>query len=275
MLEMFTQDFFINSLITIVIIGLVTGALGSFMIWQRLSYLGDSLSHFSLLGVALALIFKTTPSISIMFIAIAFAILLSLNFDRLYSVDTILNIVTNVVLSSSLILMSFLPSRNSSIISSLFGDILTLEQSDIVLIFLTSVVVVLILAFRWRYWLIISINQDLAIVEKVNVNLVRLEFLITLAIFIAVSAQLIGILLIAAFLLIPAASARLISKTPMQMVIIATVFSVISGVSGLILSASFDLLTGPAIILIAAAYLIIAYFMKLILNRLAYTKSQW
>jgi zinc transport system permease protein len=136
-------------------------------------------------------------------------------------------------------------------------------------------VVVLILAFRWRYWLIISINQDLAIVEKVNVNLVRLEFLITLAIFIAVSAQLIGILLIAAFLLIPAASARLISKTPMQMVIIATVFSVISGVSGLILSASFDLLTGPAIILIAAAYLIIAYFMKLILNRLAYTKSQW
>ncbi|MDG7052511.1 MAG: metal ABC transporter permease [Wolbachia endosymbiont of Alcedoecus sp.] len=268
MFEMFTQDFFINSLIAIVIIGLVTGALGSFMIWQRLSYLGDSLSHSSLLGVALALIFKTTPSISIMFIAIAFAILLSLNFDKLYSVDTILNIVTNVVLSSSLILMSFLPSRNSSIISSLFGDILTLEQSDIILIFLTSVVVTLILAFRWRYWLTISINQDLATVEKVNVNLVRLEFLITLAIFIAVSAQLIGILLIAAFLLIPAASARLISKTPMQMVIIATVFSVISGISGLILSASFDLLTGPAIILIAAAYLIIAYFMKLILNRL-------
>ena len=60
MLEMFTQDFFINSLIAIIIIGLVTGALGSFMIWQKLSYLGDSLSHSSLLGVALALIFKTS-----------------------------------------------------------------------------------------------------------------------------------------------------------------------------------------------------------------------
>ncbi|NSM56119.1 metal ABC transporter permease [Wolbachia endosymbiont of Atemnus politus] len=268
MFEIFTQGFFINSLIAIVIISLITGALGSFMIWQRLSYLGDSLSHSSLLGIALALIFKISPSISIMLIAIAFAILLSLNFNRLYSVDTVLNIVTNVVLSSSLILMSFLPSSNSSIISSLFGDILTLERSDIVLIFLISVVVTLILAFRWRYWLVISINQDLAIVEKVNVNLVRLEFLITLAIFIAVSAQLIGILLIAAFLLIPAASARLISKTPIQMIIVATVFSVISGVSGLILSAGFDLLTGPVIILIAAAYLIIAYFIRLILNRL-------
>lgn len=267
MLEIFTQSFFINSLIAVIMISLVTGALGSFMIWQRLSYLGDSLSHSSLLGIALALIFNISPSVSIMLIAIMFAILLSLNFNKLYSADTILNIVTNVVLSSSLILMSFLPSGNNSIISSLFGDILMIDQSNIVSIFLTSVIVTLILIFRWRYWLMISINQDLATVEKVNVNFVRLEFLIILAIFIAISAQLIGILLIAAFLLIPAASARLISKTPMQMIIVATVFSVISGVSGLILSASFDLLTGPAIILIAAVYLIIAYFIRLVLSR--------
>ncbi|AGJ99360.1 MULTISPECIES: metal ABC transporter permease [Wolbachia] len=267
MLEIFTQSFFINSLIAVIMISLVTGALGSFMIWQRLSYLGDSLSHSSLLGIALALIFNISPSVSIMLIAIMFAILLSLNFNKLYSADTILNIVTNVVLSSSLILMSFLPSGNNSIISSLFGDILMIDQSNIISIFLTSVIVTLILIFRWRYWLMISINQDLATVEKVNVNFVRLEFLIILAIFIAISAQLIGILLIAAFLLIPAASARLISKTPMQMIIVATVFSVISGVSGLILSASFDLLTGPAIILIAAVYLIIAYFIRLVLSR--------
>ena len=267
MLEIFTQSFFINSLIAVIMISLVTGALGSFMIWQRLSYLGDSLSHSSLLGIALALIFNISPSVSIMLIAIMFAILLSLNFNKLYSADTILNIVTNVVLSSSLILMSFLPSGNNSIISSLFGDILMIDQSNIISIFLTSVIVTLILIFRWRYWLMISINQDLATVEKVNVNFVRLEFLIILAIFIAISAQLIGILLIAAFLLIPAASARLISKTPMQMIIVATVFSMISGVSGLILSASFDLLTGPAIILIAAVYLIIAYFIRLVLSR--------
>ena len=266
MFEVFTQDFFINSLIAIIIISLVTGALGSFMIWQKLSYLGDSLSHSSLLGVALALIFKISPSISIMLIAITFAILLSLNFHKLYSVDTILNIVTNVVLSLSLILMSFLPSGNNSIISSLFGDILTLDQGNIILIFLTSLVVALILIFRWRYWLMISINQDLAVVEKININLVRLEFLVTLAIFIAISAQLIGILLIAAFLLIPAASARLISKTPVQMVMFATVFSVVSGISGLMLSAGFDLLTGPAIILTAALYLILTYFARLILN---------
>lgn len=262
MFEIFIQDFFINSFIVVVTISLVTGALGSFMIWQRLSYLGDSLSHSSLLGVALALIFKISPSISIMLIGIMFAILLSLNFNKLYSADTILNIITNVILSLSLILMSCIPSGNNSIISSLFGDILTLNHGDIMLIFLTSVVVALILVFRWNCWLMISINQDLAVVEKINVNLVRLEFLVTLAIFIAISAQLIGILLISAFLLIPAAAARLLSKTPIQMVIIATIFSVVSGISGLVLSASFDLLTGPAIILVAAVYLVCAYFIR-------------
>ncbi|HCE59371.1 MAG TPA: iron ABC transporter, partial [Wolbachia sp.] len=153
MFEIFTQDFFINSLIAVITISLVTGALGSFMIWQRLSYLGDSLSHSSLLGIALALMFKVSLPISIMLIAIMFAILLSLNFNKLYSADTILNIVTNVVLSLSLILMSFLPSSNNSIVDSLFGDILTLNCSDIMLVLLTSIVVTLIVVFRWNHWL--------------------------------------------------------------------------------------------------------------------------
>ncbi|MDN5247624.1 MAG: metal ABC transporter permease [Wolbachia endosymbiont of Tyrophagus putrescentiae] len=264
---MFTQDFFINSLIALITISSVTGALGSFMIWQRLSYLGDSLSHSSLLGVALALIFKISPSITIMLIAIMFAILLSLNFNKLYSADTILNIITNVVLSLSLILMSFLPSGNNTLLSSLFGDILTLDYSDIILVLITSSIVVIVLICRWHCWLIVSVNHDLAVIEKINVNLVRLEFLIILAIFIAIAAQLIGILLISAFLLIPAASARLVSQNPTQMVVVATIFSVISGISGLMLSAQFDLLTGPAIILVAALYLVCAYLIRLYIQK--------
>ncbi|UWI83301.1 metal ABC transporter permease [Wolbachia endosymbiont of Howardula sp.] len=266
MLEILTQDFFIISMIAIILISAVTGALGSFMIWQRLSYLGDSLSHSSLLGTAIALIFNISASLSIILIAITFAILLSINFYKLYSIDTILNITTNVILSLSLVLMACLPSGGHSIMNSLFGDILTLNTNDIMLIFIVSIVVALVLTLRWRHWLIISMNPELAVVEKINTNFVRLEFLVTLAIFIAISAQLIGVLLIAAFLLIPAASARLIAKTPIQMIIIATIFSIISGVSGLILSASFDLFTGPAIILASASYLIIAYFIRLILK---------
>ncbi len=227
MIEVLTQRFFINSLIAIVMVSLITGALGSFMLWQRLSYLGDSLSHSSLLGIALSLIFRISPSISIMLIAV----------------------------------------NNSSIITSLFGDILMLDYGDITLIFFTSIAVALMLILRWNHWLMISINQDLATVEKVNVNLIRLEFLITLAIFIAISAQLIGILLISGFLLIPSASARLVSQTPMQMVIIATLFSVVSGVSGLLLSVNFDISTGPAIILISAIYLLLTCFARNYIRR--------
>ncbi|WP_333023191.1 metal ABC transporter permease [Wolbachia endosymbiont of Pentidionis agamae] len=266
MLEILKQSFFINSLVSLIIIGLVSGTLGSFMIWQKMSYLGDSLSHSSLLGVALALIFKINLSIIIVLIAILFAVLLSLNFDKLYSADTVLNIVTNVILSLSLILISSFTSSSNSIMSSLFGDILTLDQKDLITIFFISLLVTFILIFRWRYWLMISINQELAEVEKINTKLVRLEFLITLAIFIAISAQLIGILLISAFLLIPSASARLLAKTPTEMIVLATFFSIVSGISGLLISAITDFLPGPTIILTSTLYLVLSYLIRSLLS---------
>lgn len=262
--ELLTQSFFLNSLISLLIISLATGALGSFMVWQRLSYLGDSLSHSSLLGIALALIFNVNTSVTIIIIAIAFAILLSINFDKLYSRDAALNIITNVVLSTSLILMSFLSSTNSNIIHSLFGDILMLSSMDIVTILAISILVIVALILRWRRWFIITVDQDLAKAEGINVSLVRLEFLIILSIFIAVAAQLIGILLITAFLLIPAAAARLIAKTPTQMIIIATIISAIAAVSGLLFSVQFDILTGPTIILTSFLYFVLLYLFKII-----------
>ncbi len=262
--ELLTQEFFINSLISLLIISLATGALGSFMVWQKLSYLGDSLSHSSLLGIALALILNINTSITIIIIAITFAILLSINFDKLYSRDAILNIITNVVLAVSLILMSFLSSTNNNIIHSLFGDILMLNNTNIITISIISGLIIIALIFRWRKWLIITIDQDLATAEGININLVRLEFLVILAIFIAVAAQLIGILLITAFLLIPAAAARLVTKTPMQMIFVATIISIVAAVSGLMFSVQFDILTSPAIILTSFFYFVLFYLFKVV-----------
>ncbi|WP_339046692.1 metal ABC transporter permease [Candidatus Mesenet endosymbiont of Agriotes lineatus] len=264
MFELLTQSFFLNSLISLLIISLATGALGSFMVWQRLSYLGDSLSHSSLLGIALALIFNVNTSVTITTIAIAFAILLAINFDKLYSRDATLNIITNVVLSISLILMSFLSSTSSNIIHSLFGDILMLSSMDIITILTISILVIVALILRWHKWLIITVSQDLARAEGINVSWVRLEFLIILSIFIAVAAQLIGILLITAFLLIPAAAARLVTKTPIQMIIIATIISTVAAVSGLLFSVQFDIPTGPTIILTSFLYFILLYLFKII-----------
>ena len=266
MFEIVNEYFFINGMIAILIVSLVTGSLGSFMIWKNLSYVGDSISHSSILGVALAIMLNVSISSGILCISIIFALLLSYSMNKIYSIDTVLNIVTNVVVSLGMILLSFFPSANSNIIHSLFGDVLMLTSKDLIIMGLVALVVIILIIYRWKYWLIISISNDLSASEGVNIGLVKLEFLVVLSIFIAFAAQLVGILLITAFLVIPAAAARLISKTPLHMIVISTIISILSGIIGLLLSERFDIFPGPLIIIVSFMFLLCMYCINKLIN---------
>ncbi|QXK91879.1 metal ABC transporter permease [Neoehrlichia mikurensis] len=262
MLETISERFFINALVAMFIISIVTGPLGSCMIWHRFSYLGDSIAHSSFLGIALATIFQINMLVSILVIAVVLAILISLNFEKIYSTDTMLNIITNVIMSIGIVLLSFVSFVNSDIIHSLFGDILMVSNNDLIKMLITAIVVIFVVIYRWKNWLFVSVSQDLSMSSGINVNAVRLEFLIILSVFIAFYTQLVGILLITAFLVIPAAGARLITSTPMQMMVAATVISVISGTGGLLLSVIFDIFPGPLIIILSFLLLLIMYFIR-------------
>ncbi|KJV68962.1 metal ABC transporter permease [Candidatus Neoehrlichia procyonis] len=262
MLEAISERFFVNAFIAIIIISMVTGPLGSCMIWHRFSYLGDSIAHSSFLGIALATIFQINILVSILLVAIVLAILMSLNFDKIYSTDAMLNIITNVVMSVGIVLLSFVSFVNDDIIHSLFGDILMISNSDLKKMFITAIVIISAVIYRWRSWLLVSVSQDLSISNGINVNIVRLEFLIVLSIFIAFYTQLVGILLITAFLVIPAAGARLITSTPVQMIIVATVISIVSGIVGLLLSVILDIFPGPLIIIVSFLLLVVMFFIR-------------
>ena len=266
MFEIVNEYFFINGIIAILIVSLVTGSLGSFIIWKNLSYLGDSISHSSILGVALAIMLNISIFSGILLISIIFALLLSYSMNRIYSIDTVLNIVTNVVISLGMILLSFFPSANSNIIHSLFGDVLMLTSKDLIIMVPVALIVIVLIIYRWKYWLIISVSNDLSASEGVNIGLVKLEFLVVLSIFIAFAAQLVGILLITAFLVIPAAAARLISKTPLHMIIISTIISILSGITGLLLSEKFDIFPGPLIIVVSFVFLLCIYCLNRVIN---------
>ena len=264
--EVVNEYFFVNGIVAILIVSLVTGSLGSFMIWKNLSYLGDSISHASILGVALSILLNISISSGILCISIIFALLLSYSMNKIYSIDTVLSIVTNVIMSLGMILLSFFPSATSNIIHSLFGDVLMLTNKDLVIMASVSLVIITIVVYRWKYWLIISISNDLSASEGVNIGFIKLEFLIILSIFIAFAAQLVGILLITAFLVIPAAAARLISKTPLQMIIISTIISIFSGITGLLLSEKFDIFPGPLIIMVSFLLLLCMYCINRCVN---------
>ena len=266
MFEIINEYYFINGMIAIIIVSLVTGSLGSFMVWKNLSYLGDSISHASLLGVALSILLNISISAGILCISVIFAFLLSYGISRVHSIDAVLNIVTNVTMSLGMILLSFFPSANNNIIHSLFGDMLMLGNKDLIVMASVAVVIVVLIIYRWKYWLIMSISNDLSASEGLNMGLIKLEFLVILSIFIAFAAQLVGVLLITAFLVIPAAAARFISKTPLQMIIISTVISVVSGIIGLLLSEKFDIFPGPVVIIVSFMFLLFMYFIRKLVN---------
>ncbi|QGR02572.1 metal ABC transporter permease [Ehrlichia ruminantium] len=266
MFEIINEYYFINGMIAILIVSLVTGLLGSFMIWKNLSYLGDSISHASLLGVALSILLNISIFTGILCISVIFALLLSYSISRVHSIDTVLSIVTNVTMSLGMILLSFFPSANNNIIHSLFGDMLMLANKDLVIMAFVALIIIVLIVYRWKYWLIMSISNDLSASEGLNMGLIRLEFLVILSIFIAFAAQLVGVLLITAFLVIPAASARFISKTPLQMIVISTVISVLSGIIGLLLSEKFDIFPGPVVIMVSFIFLLCMYSVSKLVN---------
>lgn len=249
------DDFMINGLLAGIALALVAGPLGCVVVWRRMAYFGDTLAHSALLGVALAVSASLVPIIGIVFIGVVLAALLFwLEQRRELSVDTLLGILAHSALALGLIVFSIIQARVPGIdlMAYLFGDILAVNQNEIAWMYLASFFILSVYAWLWRSLVSISVNEDLARTDGVNVSLVRFVFMLLLAIVIATAIKVVGILLVTALLIIPAASARAFSSTPVQMVLLSTLIAVAAVVLGLGASFYEDLPAGPAIVVAAA-----------------------
>ncbi|MFV9921768.1 MAG: metal ABC transporter permease [Anaplasma ovis] len=253
------EDFFINGILAILTASLVTAPLGSVMIWNRLSYMGDSVAHSSLLGVGIALLLEIHPSIGVFVVAVLLALIISLTTDKIHAIDTILNIMTSVVMSLSMILLSLVPSPGERVMHSLFGDVLMVGRSDLLEMAAIAITGIFVLVLRWRYWVAVSVSRDLSLSAGIKAGQIKTEIFVVSALVIVLFSRSVGILLITAFLTIPASGARLISKTPVQMVIVSVVISATSGVLGLLSAAKFDTFPGPMIIIASFSMLLLVY----------------
>ncbi|WP_447582117.1 metal ABC transporter permease [Anaplasma marginale] len=253
------EDFFINGILAILTASLITAPLGSVMIWNRLSYMGDSVAHSSLLGVGIALLLEIHPSIGVFVVAVLLALIISLTTDKIHAIDTILNIMTSVVMSLSMILLSLVPSPGERVIHSLFGDVLMVGRSDLLEMVAIAAIGIFVLVWRWRYWVAVSVSRDLSLSAGIRAGQIKTEILVVSALAIVLFSRSVGILLITSFLTIPASGARLISKTPVQMVITSVVISAISGILGLLCAAKFDTFPGPMIIVASFSMLLLIY----------------
>ncbi len=243
------DDFLVRAVLAGVGVAAVTGPLGSFVVWRRMSFFGDALAHSALLGVALGLLLGIDLTVGVLAVAVIAAILL-LGIERRtgLAMDTILGILSHGTLAIGLVAVAFLERVRFDLLGFLFGDILAVTAADIAWIYGGGAVALALIAYFWRPLLSATVHADLARAEGVPVDRVNLVFLLCLALVVATAMKVVGILLVAAMLIIPAATARPYSRTPERMAVFAVVISWLSVAGGLGLSFAADTPGGPSII---------------------------
>lgn len=246
------DDFFTRALLAAIMTSIITGPLGCFVVWRRMSYFGDTIAHAALLGVALSFALEMNLVLSVLMITILGALFLLYMQSRVYlSIDALLGILSHATLAIGLVLISFLSWMRVDLTSFLFGDILAVDVTDLLIIAIVGTLILIMIYFIWQPLLIATVNQELAAVEGYHPKLYHGFYTILLGAVIAVSIKVIGVLLITALLIIPAATARLMSKTPEKMAFLAILFGVSSSISGLYGSLYLDTPSGPSIVVIA------------------------
>lgn len=224
-----------------------------------MSYYGESIAHSSLLGVGLGILLGTGINFGVIIICLLFGILfLWLQQSKILSTDTLLGVLAHLALSIGIIVIS-LNRIKIDIEAFLFGDILTVSSSDLWIMYLGVGITILLILINWSSLLLVTIDEDLARAEGINPIYINLLLTIVLTIVVAVSLQIIGLLLITAMLIIPAATSRRLANSPGQMALIATLVGVISVISGIFLSVELDAPSGPSIVVISAILFFLSY----------------
>ena len=256
------DDFIYRALIASIGVSIIVGSLGCFVIWKRLSYFSDSISHSALLGVALGLATGVGINFGLVIVGGLFATLIVfLQQKDFWSSDAVLGIFSHISLSLGIVVLGFIGDQNTDYFSYLFGDILSITPEDIYWIFSVMAVVIFVLFINWKKLLLLTLNEELAKAEGVNKIFYELLFMFLIALAVSVSVQIVGVLLITSLLIIPPAIARVFSNSPISMIFSSMIISIISVLLGLYSSIAFDLATGPAIVITLGFFFLIAQFL--------------
>ncbi|MDW6001474.1 zinc ABC transporter permease subunit ZnuB [Vibrio mangrovi] len=256
-------DIILPAILAGVGIALIAGPLGSFVVWRKMAYFGDTLAHASLMGLAFGFLLdiNLNLALSVCCLAIA-AILVVLQRQKFIATDTLLGILAHSSLSVGLIAVSFLDDVRIDLMSYLFGDLLAVTPSDLYFIWGGVLVIAILLYFIWQPLLSSSVNEELASVEGTNVDLMQLLLMLMVGLVIAVGMKFVGALIITSLLIIPAAGARRLSTTPEQMAALASGIGIIAVLSGLYFSWEFDTPAGPSVVISASCLFILSHLVK-------------
>ena len=258
------------------VLGAVAGPIGCFVLWRRMAYLGASIAHMALLGVALGLIFGISPLIGVLATSIVAALLLARApahaaagaqtgpsgnpLGALIPADTLIGLIGHAGLALGFVLLATLETVRTDLLGYLFGDVLALNGNDLVEIALMGALAITILIFIWRPLLADTVSPEIVAAEggATGAFYARGAFLALVAGLIAFGLKIVGALLIIALIVIPPAAARPFARTPEDMALLAALFGALAAPLGLWAAFAVDIPAGPAIVLAASAIFLLS-----------------
>jgi zinc transport system permease protein len=253
------DDFFVRALLAGVGAALVAGPLGCFVVWRRMAYFGDTLSHSALLGVAVALLFDVNVTLAVFAVSILVALLLvALQRRATLSADSLLGLLAHSALALGLVALGFLTWVRVDLTSYLFGDILAVSSGEVLAIWVGGALVLAVLAYVWRPLFAATVSRELAEAEGAAPDRADLIYIALMATVIALAMKIVGVLLITAMLIVPAAAARRLAGGPEQMAVLAALIGAAAAVAGLFGSLQFDTPAGPSIVVAALGLFILS-----------------
>lgn len=251
------DDFVLRALGAGIAVALIAGPLGCFVVWRRMAYFGDALAHSAFLGVTLGFVLGIDLTAGVVVVSVVLALLLAALQDRQrLAADTVLGLLAHASLAFGLLALSFIETVRVDLIGYLFGDILAVTGTDLLWILGGGAVVLAALTRLWTPLLAMTVDEDLARVAGLPVAALRLAFMLMVATVVAVGMKIVGVLLITALLIVPAAAARRLARSPETMALFASLIGAVAVAAGLGASLGWDLPAGPAVV--ASAVLLFA-----------------
>nr|WP_255427072.1 metal ABC transporter permease [Sphaerospermopsis sp. LEGE 00249] len=240
-----------RAIIGAVLMGILGGLLGSFVTLRQLSFFSHAVGHAALVGIALGVLLNTNPHWMLLPFTLIFGVVVLYLIDKTdLASDSVLSIVLSGSLAIGVILSSMIEGYRGNLMAVLFGDILAIDRTDLILTLLVLLGSSIFLLSTLRSQILLTLNPDVAQVQGVPVQLYRYGFVILLSLAVAVAIKAVGVLLVNAFLVIPAATAKLISHHFSRFLILSVIVGSCSSIAGMMVSGVFNLASGPSIVLV-------------------------
>lgn len=257
--EAFSYPFFMRALAIGGLISLASAILGIYVVLRKESLIGHTIADVSFLGIAIGLAFGANLNVVTIALAIAAAVVIAiLQSTGRFSHDSVLAFTAEISLATAIFIVSRLKGYRIDLLQYLFGDILGISSQDVIISVVIAPVILLILFLARNKILQVTFNEELAISSGTNIVFYNTLFTMLVAVTIAIGIKVVGIILVAAFLIIPANIAKSVAQSFRQTVYIATAAALLATATGLILSYIFDAPSGAMIVISLGAMLALA-----------------